>query len=354
MSDVNALEMTDDEFEKLTPSQMEFEITGEEVQKDGLQDEEETNEEVIDEESTEQDTGEAQEEPTEPSNDEGEADVPVESKEEPEEAPMDFKQAYEEVFKPFKANGKEIQVSSIEDVRQLMQMGANYNKKMAGLKPHLKIVKMLEKNNLLDEDKLNYLIDLSNKNPDAVKKLLKDSEIDPLDVNLDEESNYKPNSYNVSDKEVELDSVLNDIQDTESFQTTIDILGNKWDQQSKQVIVDNPQLVKIINDHVSNGIYEKISRVVENERLMGRLNGLSDIEAYKQVGDALNAQGYFNNLGNSQTTNAPANNNRDPKLTDRKKAASPTKGKPSKPKNDFNPLAMSDEEFEKFAADKFM
>ena len=36
------------------------------------------------------------------------------------------------LFSPFKANGREMQVSSVEDIRTLMQMGANYNKKMEG------------------------------------------------------------------------------------------------------------------------------------------------------------------------------------------------------------------------------
>ena len=84
---------------------------------------------------------------------------------------------------------------------------------------------------------------------------------------------------------------------------------------------------------------------------MGRLTGLSDLEAYKQVGDALQAQGA------SQAT--PKANEKfvasskkalvDTTLTSRKKAASPTKSVTSsgKVKQEYNPLAMSDAEFEK-------
>ena len=87
-----------------------------------------------------------------------------------------------------------------------MQMGANYNKKMAALKPNLKLLKLLENNGLLSEEKLSFLIDLDKKNPDAITKLVKDSGLDPLEMDVSK-SDYKPNTYTVHDREVELDSV---------------------------------------------------------------------------------------------------------------------------------------------------
>ena len=271
---------------------------------------------------------------------------------------VDYRGEYEKLIAPFKANGKEMQVDNVDDARTLMQMGANYNKKMAALKPNLKIVKMLEKHDLLDESKLSYLIDLSKKDPSAINKLIKDSGVDPLDLDTEKADEYRPNSYTVNDKEVELDSILDEIRDTEAFNTTANIIGNKWDEKSKQVLVDNPKLIKIINDHVESGIYEKISSVVERERMLGRLNGLSDIEAYKTVGDAINAQGGFTQSKSTkeEPTNVKATNIVDPSLNKRKKAASSTKSTKASTKvsDDFNPLSMSDEEFEKIASSKFI
>jgi len=85
-----------------------------------------------------------------------------------------------EITAPFRANGKDMQIDSVEDVRKLMQMGANYNKKMAAIKPNLKFIKMLENNDLLNEESISYLIDLQKKDPAAIKKLLKDSGTNPL------------------------------------------------------------------------------------------------------------------------------------------------------------------------------
>ena len=105
---------------------------------------------------------------------------------------IDYKKEYERLTASFKANGKDISVANVDEAISLMQMGANYNKKMAALKPNLKLLKLLENNKLLDESKISYLIDLDKKNPEAITKLLKDSGIDPLDVDVNKESEYRP------------------------------------------------------------------------------------------------------------------------------------------------------------------
>jgi len=230
---------------------------------------------------------------------------------------------------------------------------------MAGLKPNLKLMKMLEKNELLDEEKLSFLIDLQRKDPAAIARFMKDSEVDPLDIDMEQEAEYKPTAYTVDDKEVELDGVLEDIQDTDSFQETIDIISNKWDAPSKQVLLDNPTLIPIINDHVGSGIYGQIRQIIEDERVLGRLNEMSDIEAYKHVGDVIQANGGFNPEqspeANGQQEQQQVNKAvGDPKLKSRKRAAGSTKSTPAGRKADFNPLNMSDEEFEKMSGNQFL
>ena len=68
----------------------------------------------------------------------------------PETTEFDYESAYKKVSEPFKANGVDMQVKDPKDMIRLMQMGANYQKKMSQLKPNLKLIKMLEKNELLD------------------------------------------------------------------------------------------------------------------------------------------------------------------------------------------------------------
>lgn len=278
-------------------------------------------------------------------------------------AEVDYKTEYEKVFAPFKANGRDITVKSAEDAVSLMQMGANYNKKMAALKPNLKLLKMLEKHELLDEAKLSYLIDLDKKNPEAINKLVKDSGLDPMDFDAEKASEYKPKTYTVDERELELDTVLGDLKDSPSYTRTLEVVGNKWDGASRQVIADTPQLLKVINGHITSGVYDIISQQVEQDRTFGRLDGLTDIEAYRKVGDAIQARGGFDHLGISQGKQTPKGTIVTPpkpkvdsvELRDKKRAASSTK--PVAAKSDakeFNPLSMSDEEFSKQGIDKFL
>ena len=276
----------------------------------------------------------------------------------------DYKAAYEQILAPFRANGKEIKVESIDDAITLMKMGANYNKKMAALKPNLKLLKMLENNGLLEESKLSYLIDLDKKNPEAIGKLIKDSGVDPLTLDPSEESTYTPKTYTVDDNQLALDAVLEDIRETPSYQTTLDVIGNKWDEASRRIIVANPAVIGVLNDQIGSGIYHQIMSTVEQQRMLGKLQGLSDLEAYRTVGDALHAQGAFvpatvaNKAPAAPAVITPAPTVKDmataQQRDQRRRQASVAQGKPtSKPATDFNPLAMSDAEFDKITASKY-
>jgi hypothetical protein len=270
----------------------------------------------------------------------------------------DAKSQLDLLFAPITANGKDIQIDNIEDARRLIQMGLGFNKKMAKLKPHLKIVKMLENNDLLSEEKLSFLIDISKKDPKAIGKLLADSELDPL--NLTPGNDYTPNTYSVSDSELELNNTLDSLQDSKHYGQLLDIVVNKWDGASKELLVSNPNIINGIHEHIASGIYAQVTTIMEKERALGRLNGLCDLAAYKAVGDMMDAKGLFNLQKDKTTEAAPvitkAKGVTESELKSRKLAASPTKSAPVKQSKlaDFNPLSASDEDIANMTLDKFI
>lgn len=363
--------MSDDEFENTDPSvfdepttddvtneddseaaEPEAEAADDEPSLEQEEDAEEDSDDDLDEASDEDDSDDDEDIDA---DDEEDADGELDDAEAGEASDeTDYKAEYEKLLAPFKANGREIQAKTPEEARRLMQMGANYNKKMAALKPSLKTVKLLDKHGLNDESKLSHLIDLSRGDKGAIQKLLKDSGVDPMDLDTDEESNYRPNTYTVDDREVELDEVLESLQDSPTYSQTLDLVSNKWDDASKQIIANSPRVLEVLNDQMANGIYERVSTEVERLRAFGQLSGMSDIEAYKTVGDRMADEGHFSDLAGSE---APVNRKPvrrkvakkpDPKLKQKKRAAAVTRTKPaSKQPDDFAPLAMSDEEFEK-------
>lgn len=272
-------------------------------------------------------------------------------------ATPDYEAFYKKVMTPFKANGKTVELRTTDEAVQLMQMGANYTRKMQELAPHRKLMLMLENNGLLDEGKLSYLIDLDKKNPAAIQKLVKDAGIDPLEIDTSAEPTYRGGNHRVSDEEMAFTTVLEDLKSTQSGTETLQHINTRWDQASKEVLWNSPELMQVIHSQRDNGIYDVITSEMERRRTLGTIaTNTPFITAYKAIGDELNAAGVFSRMGEQAQAPAPkpvqapvATRVQQPKPsvvnTDRVTAASPTRMAPQKAAKSFNPLAMSDEDF---------
>lgn len=349
----NYLDMSDEDIQNLDfnhlNTQAQTEVSSEET-------DEEVEEQVG---ATEEEVGEGSEDTDQVAEENPETTESEESTEQTEQE-LDYKGELAKLLAPFTANGKEMKVDNVDEAIQLMQMGAGYNKKMAKLKPHLKTLKLLEKNDLLSEDKLGFLIDLSRKKPEAIAKLMQDGGIDPMDMNTELANEYKPETYTVDDRELALDETLENLRDTPTFTKVLSLVSNKWDGASKQVVAENPTLLEVLNDHMANGVYDVISKEMEKQQLLGRYKGMSDIQVYKAIGDSIEARGGFNHLFQKQPSvkdvveqvKKPAVN--PAQINDRKKAVSPIKQSRPASEPNFNPLSMSDEEFEKVGLTKFL
>ena len=270
----------------------------------------------------------------------------------PETTEFDYERAYKKVSEPFKANGIDMQVKDPEDIVRLMQMGANYQKKMAQLKPNLKIIKMLENNQLLDEAKLHNLIDISKKDPKAIAKLVKESSIDPLDIEKDVPNDYQPTNYSVSDKEYDLDAVLDEIKDTPTFSKTIQVLTKEWDDASKKTITNYPEIISIVNTHMGNGVFDKINEVLQREKALGKTEGINDVDAYKYIMDQMFEHGLLVNDApvdkDKKTSKSVSNPEDNADRNKKRKAVAPVKQTTStKGSADTDFLGLSDEEFMK-------
>jgi len=269
---------------------------------------------------------------------------------------VNYKEEYEKVMAPFKAAKRQITPDTPEDLRRLAQMGADYSRKMEAMKPYQRVIKTLEKEGLLDIEKVNFLIDLNKKDPGAIKKFLKDNDIDPMRIDLEDDTGYKPTDHMVGDQELALDNVLDEIRNTDTFTRTVKTITEEWDSASRQVLMGNPTIIRDINEHMSNGTFDQVIAQVEHERTFGRLEGLSDLEAYKTVGDAIHEAGGFKQppqSGTSTTGNTNQGFSQDSgssakadKLRNRKKAASPTQGNASTGKPKINLAAMTDKQIE--------
>ena len=222
---------------------------------------------------------------------------------------VNFEAKYKEAMAPLKANGKTIEIQSMDELRQLASMGANFTRKMQDIAPHRKILAMLENNGLLDEAKLSFFIDLDKKNPEALKKLIKDSGVDPLDIDVSSEPAYQAGNHAVSDNEIAFRTVLEDLQSTPTGQETISLINSSWDQASKEELWKAPEVMATIQQQRENGIYDTISAEINRQAMLGKIPaGTPFIQAYLTVGNELNTRGVFTNLNapnNKGVQNAP-------------------------------------------------
>ena len=293
------LSTSDEDFEKLSPEDFEKALTGEtEDVSDtdvgdtlGDDDEEDDDSEVNEDEPT--DT--AEEDGSEQTEDDLDSDGDQPNEDEPTKT-YDVKQmeeAYDLLFgNPIKASGREVQIRNPEHAKNFIEMGIDYNKKMQSMRPHLKTLKTLEKEGLLDDvEKLNLLLEVKHGNKDALKRLIAESDIDPLDL-ADEEvieagRNYKPENHMMSDKEVQVEEALNAIADTDTQQRTLDIVTKEFDDNSKRIITDNPSYIVAINDDVASGVFDHVMDAVQYKRDMKLAPpGISDMELYIQTATA--------------------------------------------------------------------
>jgi hypothetical protein len=287
----------------------------------------------------------------------------------------DYEAFYKQIIGPIKGGKKLIEIKTPEEAIKLMQMGAGFGRKMQEIQPHLKTLRFMEANGLLnvDQSDLAFLVDLKNKNPDAIKKLIKDSGIDPLDISNDEPVNYQTNIPEVTDAEVNFREALSDLANQEGGLETISIVEKTWDKTSHEALMKEPGLLSVIQAQRDTGIYDRIVTEMDRQKALGNIPYTTPfLEAYQQVGNHLRDTNGFADLVDKARQAEPPKVEEpktvvQPQIIDTKvvapkssvsnndkaNAAASTRNSPKVVAPLVNPLSMSDEEFQKQFGTRF-
>lgn len=234
------------------PEEVETEVESEEDQPD------ENETEVEQEEETSESTEE-----TDPNAEVQETD-PNESN---ENAP-DYKALYEQIVgKPFKANGREFTIKTPEEAIQAMQMGLNYHEKMTVLKPVRRVAQMLQQANAMDEQTVAFLLDLHNKKPEAIAKLVKESGIDLYEFDVAQADNYQTTHQAPTDAQMQLSDTIESLSMQPGFTDMFNGIAQNWDDQSQKFIMENPGILGVLQQMNASGEYQQIMDEVSRRRL---------------------------------------------------------------------------------------
>jgi len=359
--DNDALSMSDEEFEKLSEEDFTSDTD--------VDDKEDEDEDLGNETEDEPEEKANEDEPTDTAVDVGSEQAEEEGKSEegqPNEEDKKIETANNEkaindAFEllygtPIKASGREVQLRNPEHADRFIKMGIDYNKKMHSMKPHLATLKTLEKRGLLADDKierLNLLLEVESGNKDALKRLIAESDIDPLDLAdeevIEEGKNYQPQNHIISQAEVEIEEALNSIEGSPSQARTLDVMTKQFDAKSRQVISENPHYIVALNDDIESGVYDKVMETAQYRRDMGQVNPtVSDMELYLSI---------VSEAAQNQPAPAPTINKQpaQPKPSNgpnrRRRTAMGGSRSSNKPaKKEYDPMevmSMSDDDFEK-------
>ena len=283
----------------------------------------------------------------EPKTDEENSEDNTNNSDTSDTAEIDYKAFYETVTQDFKASNK--MMPGVKDPQKLikaLQMATDYAQKTAALKPALKRVKMLEG---ISDEQLMEMLDFNKRNPEVIKKAVKDLQVDPIDIDL-ENINYVPQSQIMSDSEYEFQELISKISKEPEFVTTQNILMNTWDEASKTKALLDPKILEALHNEVTSGRIHKIEAEVLQLKTFGDTQGLSDLELYASIAARMDKEQEEGNSNKQQAVVIPTTINNEA-LDDKRTKANISTKKTVAVKNEYNPLKLSDEEFMKLLQD---
>jgi hypothetical protein len=223
------------------------------------------------------------------------------------ENPVDYKAAYESLIgRTFKAGGKEVTVKTPEEAIQLMQMGVGFHQKSAKLSQHQRFIATLEENGLLDESKINELIDISKKKPEAIAALVQSAGLEPHQlIPSGDAQPYQPGDHVLPDAQLQFRTSVEEIREQGGTEFLTHV-AQDWDVTSRAEIYKDPAALPMLYGHKQDGIYDQISSEVDRRKVFDpSMANLPFIHAYLAVGKEMHEKGQLVPK-QAQTTPTPA------------------------------------------------
>ena len=358
----NALSLTDEDFMRAMESQEDQDKTSEtniedtqvtntgSTNLDTNQENDDSNEET---EGSEQEDDKEQSQEVDSGKQESDTkDIAEQNTENQETTQIDYKAFYEAVTQDYKASGKTMPgVKEPEKFIKALQMATDYALKTAALKPVLKRVKMLEE--VSDED-LAEMLDFKKRNPEVIKKALKEANIDPLELDMDK-VNYVPQVQMISDSEYDFRETVDELSKDAKFNDTKQLILSGLDAKSKELALTDTRVLKALHQEVVSGRIEQIQAKALELRTFGSVDSyITDLELYATIArqmdqnsstimqsnqSAVSAQ-VVSNTQTKQVTKEP-----NPELEDKRARAGIQTKPQSKVVKKYDPTKLSDDEF---------
>lgn len=241
---------------------------------------------------------------TEPKSDGEEADTEV----------VDYKKQYEELLEnngklqgfydeitaEFTANGRKMKgLTDPKKIIQSQQMAAGFSDKMSAFKPYRPYMNAIKEEGWLeDPSKFDMAVNVMKGDPEAIKALIKEKELDVLALDMDS-INYSGKSHVASNPEIVLDDVMSVARNSGVAKEAEVILSKQWvDDGSLSQLLASPSDAQDFVGHLAKAedgrsAYDDVQdRIAEKARtdFSGTFGSKSTLEQYKEAAGELEAE----------------------------------------------------------------
>jgi hypothetical protein len=293
-----------------------------------------------------------------PSSDEGEEPVEEDVSEDGNSEPEGEKDSEPaEKLHPIKANGKEYPIESMDELYRLASMGISAHQKWEAAAEGRKLSKMLKSNGLSIDD-VNLLVDIKKGDKAAIANLLKESGVDPLDLDVEASTGYAPKDYSPSDIELRVEDVVERVKTKPKFEETVNVIMEQWDERSREAFFEKPEILELLNvdmqpdPETGVSMYDRVAPLAEKlKALDGGVK--SDIEYYieagNQVVDSINKSKESKTQAKQKATIKKQAQKK--KIEQKKKVAAPSKNAGTSSVQPKGFSEMTDEELDKWLSE---
>lgn len=190
----------------------------------------------------------------------------------------------------FKANNQDFTFTEKEILEQfetVFGQAMNYTQKMQKIAPYRKMISALEQEGI-SHDNLNLAIDALKGDKGAIKKLLEIAKVDAYDLTSEDENEkpYIPKEYGKNETQLDIEEITGKIQNDEEFKITTDVIDNQWDDASRTLIANNPNMITGLHNDIKSGVYDTVAPAAMKMKVLDG-NTKSDIEYYMLAGEQL-------------------------------------------------------------------
>lgn len=268
---------------------------------------------------------------------------------------IDYKAFYEKATQSYKANGQEHPgVKDPEKLIKALQMATDYAHKTAAIKPILRKAKLLD--GISDED-LTEMLEFKKGNPEVIKKALKQHNIDPMLVDL-ENINYQSHSIVPTVEQVDFQNVVETLAKNKVLFDKLDnVIINQLDEKSRtKLLSGDGTYLNAFAEEMNIGRFDIVMPMVQQHKLFypEQVVGKTDLDIYVELAAK------YESTKQAPVTPPDAVAQVQPviqpkaveqEIVAKREAASITTTTANKAKQTYDPTKLSDEEFMKLMQD---